>query len=337
MKKIAFWNNYTCFAKNQAFNPNAYGIGEDIGYPVILLKEELSKLGYILETLDMDSVDNYKAVIFSDYPNPDTCCVDINTIPKEKRFLILSECEMIYKPNSRRDLLQMFSKVFSYNDELVRTCKYIKLNIPNKIKKLEAIGFDDKKFSTLIAGNKSSIEKGELYSERLNAINFMEKKHLADFDLYGINWDKTIYRGCKLIRGLNHIPFMQKIGKKHKSYKGKINKKLDTLSHYKFCFCYENSCQIEGYISEKIMDCFFASCVPIYYGAPNISTYIPEDCYIDFRKFSDYEELYNFLKSMPEEEYNKYLNSISNFLNSDKVYPFSAQAFVQTLIKEVVE
>ena len=89
MKKIAFWNNYTAFAKNQAFNPSAYGIGEDLAYPLILLKEKFAEKGYILETLDMDTPDAYDAVIFSDYPDPKTCCVDINVISKNKRYLIL--------------------------------------------------------------------------------------------------------------------------------------------------------------------------------------------------------------------------------------------------------
>ena len=48
------------------------------------------------------------------------------------------------------------------------------------------VPFSEKKFSTLIAGNKSVKSKGELYSERLRAIRFMEQNYLSDFDLYSV-------------------------------------------------------------------------------------------------------------------------------------------------------
>jgi len=338
MKKIAFWNNYTCFAKNQAFNPDAYGIGEDIGYPIMLLKEKFESRGYVLETLDMDDAGNYEAVIFSDYPDPKTCCVDINQIPKEKRFLILSECQMIYKQNSRSDLLNDFQKVFAYNDDLVNSAGYIKLNIPNRIKLPAPVDFSKKKFSTLIAGNKRVNDKGELYTERLRAISYMEKKHFADFDLYGIGWDLKVFSGPKIVRALNRFSFLKKVfADKHPSYKGRLNKKLETLSNYKFCFCYENSKSIPGYISEKIWDCFFAGCVPIYYGAPNVTDYIPENTFIDFRKFKSYDELYGYIKNMTQEEYNLYIGNIVSFLKSGKAYQFSADCFSDTIISEILK
>lgn len=337
MKKIAFWNNYTSFANNQAFNPKAYGIGEDLGYPIILLKEKFEKKGYILETLDLDDIENYEYVIFSDVPNPITCCKDLKSIPKEKKILILEECEMIYHENARTDLLNEYSKVFAYNDDLVKNVGYIKLNMPNKIKYPEVVPFCNKKFSTMIAGNKRVPDSGELYSERIKIIHYMEKNNENDFDLYGMGWNTKIFTGPKIIRALNRIPLATKIfAEKYRSYKGKVDKKLDTLKNYRFCFCYENSNKIPGYISEKIMDCFFAGCVPVYYGAPNITEYIPENCFIDWRKFKNYDDLYNFLKNLNEKEYSSYIENINNFLHSTSVYTFSAECFAETIINEVL-
>lgn len=338
MKKIALWNNYTEFAKNQAFNPAAYGIGEDLGYPVILLKERLAEKGYLLETLDMDSPNAYDAVIFFDYPDSKTCCVDINSIPKEKRFLILMECEMVYPPNARIDLLNEFGFVFTYNDLLVETAGYTKLNIPNKLKKPMSVPFADKKFSVLIAGNKTSNNEGELYSERLNAIRFMEKNYPAEFDLYGIGWNEKTFTGPKLVRALNKIRALRILfAEKHPCYRGKVDKKLEVLSKYRFCFCYENSNAIPGYISEKIWDCFFAGIVPIYYGALNVSDYIPENAFIDFRDFESYAELYTFLKNMTENEYVAYLQAVKQFLKSEQAYSFSAEYFVEAVEKKILK
>lgn len=338
LKKIGFWNNYTAFANNQAFNPKAYGIGEDLGYPIILLKEKLAEKGYLLETLDMDKPENFKAIIFSDVPNPKTCCVNLSSIPREKKILVLTECEMIYKPNGRTDLLKEYGIVFAYNDNLINECGYKKLNMVNKMKQPLNVPFLEKKFSTLIAGNKRVKDNGELYSERLRAIRFMENNYITDFDLYGIGWDLKTFGGIKPVRALNRIkPLRKLLAEKHPSYKGKIYKKIEVLSKYKFCFCYENSCAIPGYISEKIWDSFFSGCVPVYYGAPNITDYIPDNCFIDFRKFSSYEQLYQFMKEMSEETYNNYISNIKKFLQSEKIYPFSAECFVDTIINEVLK
>lgn len=337
MKKIALWNNYTSFASNQAFNPSAYGIGEDLGFPIILLKEILEKKGYKLETLDMDDISAYEAFIFFDVPNPKTCCKDLKLIPKEKKYLVLEECEMIYKENSRRDLLGSFNKVFTYNDDLVKDSGYIKLNIPNKIKNPDLVSVSEKKFSVVIAGNKTSQENGELYTERLNAIDYMEKKYPRLFDLYGIGWNERRFTGYRIIRAFNKIPFMRTIFvKKHICYRGKIERKIHTLSQYKFCFCYENCDNINGYISEKIFDCFFAGCVPVYYGAPNITSYIPKGCFIDKRDFEDYDELVSYLIDMKDDVYEHYIQNILDFLKSDEIKMFSAEYFCDKIISEVV-
>ena len=336
MKKIGFWNNYTCFANNKAFDPNAYGIGEDLAYPLLLLKEKLEKEGYILETLDLDKPENYEIILFCDYPNPETCCVDITSIPKEKKYLLLTECELVYKPNARKDLLENFGKVFTYDDALIKECGYKKLFLPNKIKAPLFVPYNNKKISTVIAGNRTIKEKGELYSERLKAIRFMEKNHPNEFDLFGFNWDKKTFTGPKVITYFNRFNNLRKtFAEKHICYRGKIDNKLEVLSKYKFCFCYENTNAIPGYISEKIWDCFFAGCIPIYYGAPNVTDYIPDNVFIDFRNFNSYEELYNFLININEEQYNQYLRNTKEFLLSDKAYNFSAENYAYTLIKEI--
>jgi hypothetical protein len=63
------------------------------------------------------------------------------------------------------------------------------------------------------------------------------------------------------------------------------------LEKYKFSICYENARDTPGYITEKIFDCFFAGCVPIYWGANNITDHIPKECFIDKRDFEDYKVL----------------------------------------------
>jgi hypothetical protein len=104
-----------------------------------------------------------------------------------------------------------------------------------------------------------------------------------------------------------------------------------TLHDYRFCIAYENSAE-RDYVSEKIFDCFFSGCVPIYLGAPNVQDFIPKAAFIDKRDFATYDELYRHLSRMSETEYNGYLAAIAAFLKSPSFHPFTAEAFTETFI-----
>lgn len=132
-----------------------------------------------------------------------------------------------------------------------------------------------------------------------------------------------------------HKYFRKIFTKKYPSYRGAVEMKSDVLKQYKFSICYENCRDIKGYITEKIFDSFFSGCVPIYWGASNVTDHIPETCFIDRRKFDTYEQLYQYISSMDKERYLNYISAIENFLMSEKGYPFSTDCFIQTLTKEM--
>jgi hypothetical protein len=111
-----------------------------------------------------------------------------------------------------------------------------------------------------------------------------------------------------------------------KAYRGQATSKSETLSHYKFALCFENA-KLSGWITEKIFDCFFAGAIPIYWGAPDIATHIPEECFIDMRRFRDYGELRQYLKSMSEGKIENYKESAREFLRSERFIPFSKRNF----------
>ena len=87
---------------------------------------------------------------------------------------------------------------------------------------------------------------------------------------------------------------------------------------------------------KKIFDCFFSGCIPVYWGASNVVTYIPEDCFIDCRKFAGHEKLYNFMATMIKAEYIAYQERINSFLNFQRAQTFSAEVFAQTIVKTIV-
>jgi hypothetical protein len=58
-----------------------------------------------------------------------------------------------------------------------------------------------------------------------------------------------------------------------------IENKWDGLKAYKYSIAIENSAHLH-YFTEKIMDCFLALSMPIYWGCPNILDYFPEKAII---------------------------------------------------------
>ena len=124
-------------------------------------------------------------------------------------------------------------------------------------------------------------------------------------------------------------------------YKGAIpgshsgTAKINTLQKYRFCFCSEHTLGLQGYITEKIFDCFAAGCVPIYEGASNIEIYIPKECFIDTRDFKNTEDIYLFIKNMSKETHELYIKNIQKFLNSEQVKLFSKEHFNDTLYEAI--
>jgi hypothetical protein len=108
------------------------------------------------------------------------------------------------------------------------------------------------------------------------------------------------------------------------------------MGKYKFALCYDNQV-LNGWITEKIFDCFFAGTVPVYLGAPDIETYVPKECFVDVRHFANYEELRGYLKSLDHKAIRKYKEAGRAFIESPKFRPFTKTAFTETVARIVEE
>ena len=108
--------------------------------------------------------------------------------------------------------------------------------------------FNDKKFCLII--NKSGLNK-----DIQNIKKILEK--IGEIDNISMYNDIILNKSCY------HSPEL-----------------LSIFNKYKFIICYENSYS-DGYITEKIFNCFYAKTIPIYNGAPNINNYINSESYIN--------------------------------------------------------
>lgn len=282
--------------------------------PMLRFKKAAEKAGYeIIQTWSLQDLSDFKYLIVFDVISHRVPFY--GDFPKEKMILFLWEPPSVIPENYDPNIHAYFSKVYTWNDALVDNKKYFKLYYPSCFPMLtDHVPFNEKKLSCLIASFKLSTHPYELYTERFNTIKYMEYFGKGIFDLYGRKWPTSL-----------------------KTYKGEIDLKVNVLRNYRFSFAYENIEGLEGYITEKIFDCFRAGCVPIYWGASNIENYVPENCFIDRRKFPQLRTLVDYLKKMNEDDYNNYITHINEFLASKQAKVFSQEHFINLMLDLINE
>ena len=307
MRNIAIQiSNYDRLKKNKIFD-----IDIDPNLSVyVTLKDFLRAHGISLFTPDMISSSETECAIYMNMPYPWDIESWKKIIRTKNNILFAVEPQMINPFNYSKILQMFFKKIYTWNTALVDNEKYFIYNIAQSNVGMEtkAKPFKSKKLLTFVGGNKMlsfplylmvklGIFRGkELYSERIRALHYFEKNIPGDFDFYGKGWNNP------------------KESKKYETYKGPTDNKIEEISNYKFCLCFENAAEMKGYVTEKIFDSLKAKTVPIYLGASDIEKYIPKDCFIDFRDFDGYSGLVHYLKDMQEEEYNRRINSIEKLL-----------------------
>jgi hypothetical protein len=153
----------------------------------------------------------------------------------------------------------------------------------------------------------------EQYSLRIKAMAELSK--IGVVDLYGMGWDKWWSRSAMW------LPYWRNRRALMSIYKGKCASKFEVLQNYEFCLCFENM-RMDGYITEKIFDCLYAGTIPLYMGAPDILDYIPEDVFVDCRKYSTWQEMWEDVAVMSSDRINVMRNAGRNFLKSDMAKKF---------------
>ncbi|RWW29176.1 hypothetical protein GW17_00006310 [Ensete ventricosum] len=72
------------------------------------------------------------------------------------------------------------------------------------------------------------------------------------------------------------------------------------MSHYKFVLAIENT-KTDSYITEKLYYALDAGAVPIYFGAPDVESFVPPHSIIDGSKFDTMEELASYVKAVADD------------------------------------
>ena len=280
----------------------------------IYLKEEFKKNNIELHTQDIIPPEKSDFTIYLDYnPNP----------KGKKNYLIVREPPTIIPDNHNLIKLNSFKKIFTWNDDLIDNKRIIKFY--NQSYDFEKIKISQKvtkrKGYVMVCAKKIAFSNEENYSTRKKIIEFFENKS-SNFEFYGIGWDKMTFNYKFLEVLFNRLKIKRPKGKAYKNYKGTVSNKINKCSEFIFQFSIENTKSTKGYISEKIFDSFFSNTIPIYSGAPNISNYIPFDCFINLDNFSNIKKLIDYTESLNINDHFKYLKARDRFLKSPEAKVF---------------
>ncbi|MBU3576870.1 glycosyltransferase family 10 domain-containing protein [Polynucleobacter sp. UK-Kesae-W10] len=343
------WEN----GKDDIFNPLSLRNRDDCLEPMRLMEVLGRQHGIALHTADVNE-DQHVKPDFSLYVES----IDFVPSGAQKNYLILYETPLTVPRNLDLSYLAYFDTIFTWNTEYVEhgltdaqgkhlsAGHFTKIWYPNPIPQECGAAFQSPTFDRrpdrvcLIGSNRHAnvFDGRELYSERVKAIRWFEAHAPQDFKLYGNGWKvpqkrlgslgKLRYRLEKILPWILGKPVFT-------SYQGPAKTKYEVLSKTQFCICFENARDIPGYITEKIFDCFFAGCIPIYWGDADIAQSIPAECFIDFRQFASYEKLHQYLSSLTAEQFAAYQAAARQFLMGPQFAPYSSQNFAATVVQKI--
>lgn len=329
------YGNIFCeaFSQNKLFDYSSPRNSDGLFTPYIALRDKLLQLGIEINTPDVNAG---RAVSFEIHM--DSRPLIENDIPK---YLIAVENPLINRLNADAEHLKYYRRIFSWHEDSLIYPGAVFVFTPNVISVSKPRPFEDRNiFSCLISSNKVApwFGSNDLYAERISVIRWYEKNAPPLFHLYGRGWGKpsqVFSRKDKLLRRIERLRTQLFGYKPFPSWHGEVSFKSEILSNTKFSYCYENVKDMPNYITEKIFDSFLSGCVPIYWGANNVLSYIPENCFIDRRNFEDTAEVHQYLLSITAEQYAQYQQNIADFLGSSKGYLFSSENFAATIANAI--
>lgn len=302
-------------------------------YTPRLLREEFLKRGIELNTPDINS----------DRPVRFDIHLEGRLLSESSRpkYLIALENPNINKLNANINYYSNFELAFTWDSRLYHLANVVPILIPHPMMWQDFTGPENRRiFSCLINANKAFKEvlDSDLYQERLKVIRWYEQHAPNQFDLYGLGWDKpppAYTFATRVPRTLSRIKTKLLGTAPFPSYRGEIQEKATVLRQSRFSYCYENNRDITNYITEKMLDSLVNGCVPIYWGADNVTDHVPAECFVDRRQFKDTASVHQHLLDISNDRYLQYQMAIRNFLQSESAKNFSSAHFVQIIVDQV--
>jgi len=323
------------FLENRIFSSEYFTNGlKNYAFMFIELRNQLAAQGIDLATQDIHPPEESRLIISFDEV---AFFQTYERQPGQIVYLFLNEPANYWPELWKRENHTVFDRVFTYDYTLADDKKYIHhyfaIDLENypAFEEVTEEEFNRRKLLVLVAGmfqlTPPKPGSSSLLYARYRTMRWFGEHLPEHFSFFSRGIDPTLYetfRGLGLLRRVLPAILTRRLvaavaGQRRRAVeaicKGPVPplNKLSVLRDYRFVVSYENS-RLPGYISEKLFDCLFAGSVPVYWGEPNIERFVPKECFIDRRKFTDDAELAEFLMRMTYPEYSKYIKAIRNFI-----------------------
>ena len=243
--------------------------------------------------------------------------------------------------NEDYQYLKQFSKVLSWNRGLARLPNFQPLfytplapfSLGSEIPYTRSV------FSTMICSNKVFNESvdGDLYLKRAEIISWFENNAVDDLHLYGLGWHKPPHEKTlwgKAMRSLQRLKAKLTQTPCFRTWRGPLPSKRDALTEAWFCFCYENTSSLPGYITEKILDALAVGCIPVYLGAPDVADHIPSSIFVDARRFTSIDAIVSHMRSLSVPSRIAMLRDGHSFIKESKQFSFEAN--IHTIVNSIL-
>lgn len=269
--------------------------------------------------------------------------IHVNVLPikSQPAFLLRMESGYVVPENDDPRQLGKYTKVFTWDRKLVRDRNLEYVPHPQDLSEPESESWPSWQerpltFS-LIAANKMlrRPSSADLYIERQRIIRWFDRHAPSDFELYGRNWNLPMASRSILglsLRGFGKIGLVRN---RLAVYRGVVPDKSLVLRRSRFSFAFENVEGLEGYLTEKMFDCLYEGCIPIYLGDPAVSEILPKKAYVHYRRGQSLEDLYTYLMNMGNIEYSERQAAMRAFLGSEACRALSSHCFAGR-VSEVV-
>jgi len=115
--------------------------------------------------------------------------------------------------------------------------------------------------------------------------------------------------------------------------------KTDFQKKCKFTLCFEST-KHEGFVTEKIVDAFYADTIPIYYGSNEVKNIFNEKAFINCGDYESFEDVFEVIKELDQND-EKYLEMLRQpiFVNSSfgsDMYK-QLEAYLENIFEQPVE
>ncbi|OGX81660.1 hypothetical protein BEN47_19015 [Hymenobacter lapidarius] len=259
------------------------------------LRRQLAAAGIDLATQDLHPMADSELVIAIDQVQ---FFQTYERRPGQRLYLIINEPATYFPEVWKRENHAVFDRVFTYDYTLADGENYIHhyfaldlADYPAPVPVTED-DFARRKLLVLMAGmlelNKPRADSVSLLYARYLTLAWFGRHWPGRFDFFSRGIEDKIYRSFRGLGVLQRVlpaavtsRVADAVARRRRRFVESLNRgpvpadaKLRTIGQYRFAVCYENS-RLPGYVSEKVFDCLFASCVPVYLGEPDLSRFIP--------------------------------------------------------------